>query len=92
MGGVVRNINLECPLPVPSVQELAKKLQPEMVPPRYLRDDIAAVNLSDDPHHAPLIDMSKLVNPDSQRQQEKELQRLHSACKHWGVFQVYVHA
>lgn len=85
--------NLECSLPVPSVQELATQ-HPEIVPSRYIRDNvddtIATVNPSSDDQilRAPLIDMAKLVNPDSQQQ---ELQNLHSACKNWGLFQVRVY-
>lgn len=82
-------LNLECCLPVPSVQELAIQ-QPEAVPPRYIRDHVVGdvdhvitVNPSSD--RVPLIDMNKLVDPDSQ---DAELRRLHSACKHWGLFQV----
>ncbi|KAJ4711696.1 2-oxoglutarate (2OG) and Fe(II)-dependent oxygenase superfamily protein [Melia azedarach] len=85
--------NLECSLPVPSVQELATQ-HPEIVPSRYIRDNvddtIATVNRSFDDQilRAPLIDMAKLVNPDSQQQ---ELQNLHSACKNWGLFQLINH-
>lgn len=76
-------LNLECCLPVPSVQELAIQ-QPEAAPPRYIRDDVVGDHfIAVD--RVPLIDMNKLVNPDSQ---DAELQRLHSACKHWGLFQV----
>ena len=72
---------------VPSVQELAK--QPIInIPPRYLRHD------DQDPlillHHTclpsvPIIDLKKLVAADSM---DYELERLHSACKDWGFFQV----
>ncbi|KAK0580207.1 hypothetical protein LWI29_037998 [Acer saccharum] len=74
---------------VPSVQELAK--QPIInIPPRYLRHD------QDPPillHHTclpsvPIIDLKKLVAADSM---DYELERLHSACKDWGFFQVINH-
>jgi hypothetical protein len=78
--------SLQWSLPVPSVQELAiQGLQ--TVPPRYVRDDkdIIITAPSNPSLRVPLIDMTKLVNPDSQ---EQEIQRLHSACKEWGLFQV----
>lgn len=82
--------SLESSLPVPSVQELALQ-RPEKVPPRYIRDDddgggdIIATAISDPTLRVPLIDMAKLVNAETQ---EDELQKLHLACKDWGVFQV----
>ncbi|GAV78254.1 2OG-FeII_Oxy domain-containing protein/DIOX_N domain-containing protein [Cephalotus follicularis] len=84
--------NLEWSLPVPSVQELAIQ-RPDTVPSRYIRDDLDHINTVDVDHHhssipVPLIDMTKLVNPDSQPQ---ELQNLHSACKDWGIFQIINH-
>ncbi|GLT54550.1 hypothetical protein SLA2020_277420 [Shorea laevis] len=81
--------SLEWSLPVPSVQELAiQGLQ--TVPPRYVRDDtdIIITAPSDPSLRIPLIDMTKLVNPDSH---EQEIQRLHSACKEWGLFQIINH-
>lgn len=81
--------SLETSLAVPSVQELALQ-QLHKVPLRYIRDDedadfCTSPNYSDPPPHIPLIDMAKLVNVDTQHD---ELQKLHLACKHWGVFQV----
>ncbi|XP_062174885.1 oxoglutarate-dependent flavonoid 7-O-demethylase 1-like [Alnus glutinosa] len=81
--------SLEWSLPVPSVQELAiQGLQ--TVPASYVRDDtdIIITTPSDPSLRIPLIDMTKLVNPDSQQQ---EIQRLHSACKEWGLFQIINH-
>ncbi|KDP20395.1 hypothetical protein JCGZ_05278 [Jatropha curcas] len=82
--------NLQWSLPVPSVQELVLQ-QIQTVPPRYIRDDLF-IYPSDDHHsprpRVPLIDMTKLVNPDSQ---SSELQKLHSACKDWGLFQLINH-
>jgi hypothetical protein len=78
--------SLEWSLPVPSVQELAIQGL-HTVPPRYVRDDMdIIITVPSEPSlRVPLIDMTKLVNPDSQ---EQEIQRLHSACKEWGLFQV----
>ncbi|KAA8515720.1 hypothetical protein F0562_018669 [Nyssa sinensis] len=82
--------NLEWSLPVPSVKELSIQ-RPETLPPRYLRDDvdypITAPN-SDPSFSISLIDMAKLANPEFQ---ESELQKLHTACKDWGVFQLLNH-
>ncbi|KAB1224885.1 Protein SRG1 [Morella rubra] len=82
--------NLKWSLPVPSVQELAIQGL-DKVPPRYVREDvdkIVVASTSDPALRVPLIDMNKLVYPDSQ---EKEVQKLHSACKEWGVFQMIHH-
>ena len=81
--------SLESSLAVPSVQELSIQ-RPEKVPPRYIRDDLDDIITvhSDDDHptfRVPLIDMAKLVNAETQ---EQELQKLHLACKDWGIFQV----
>ncbi|XP_054814689.1 S-norcoclaurine synthase 1-like [Prosopis cineraria] len=77
--------NLESSLPISSVQELAIQ-RPKQVPPRYIRDDheIGACP-SDSSLRVPLIDMAKLVNTETRAQ---ELQTLHLACTHWGLFQV----
>lgn len=71
---------------VPSVQELAKQTIFSL-PPRYLRPD------QDHPivpsntwlPSIPVIDLQKLLVGDSI---DKELERLHSACREWGFFQV----
>jgi hypothetical protein len=81
--------SLEWSLPVPSVQELAIQ-RLDKVPLRYVRDDLDQIvtNTPCNPSlrvRVPLIDMTKLVNPEFH---EKELQKLHSACQEWGVFQV----
>jgi hypothetical protein len=80
--------SLEWSLPVPSVQELATQ-KIDKVPLRYARDDldqIVTTTPSNPSLRVPLIDMTKLVNPDFH---ERELQKLHSACQEWGVFQVF---
>ncbi|XP_050220379.1 protein SRG1-like [Mercurialis annua] len=82
---VVEAKNLHYSLPVPSVQEVAAQ-QLETVPPRYIRDD--TTSSADGFLLVPLIDMSKLVNSDSQA---LELQKLHASCKDWGLFQLINH-
>ena len=84
------NVNLEWSLPVPSVHDIAvHKL--ETVPSRYIRDDMddlnAAISSDDDSFRVPLLDFSKLVNSEFQ---DLELQKLHFACKEWGMFQVNI--
>ncbi|XP_019434085.1 PREDICTED: protein SRG1-like [Lupinus angustifolius] len=83
--------NLESSLQVPSVQELALQ-RLDKVPPRYIRysdsDDIISTVSSDPSLRVPLIDMAMLVNAATQ---DEELQKLHLACKDWGVFQVLNH-
>lgn len=81
--------SLESSLTVPSVQELSLQ-NPQKVPQRYIRDDadhdFCTFPSSDPSLTIPLIDKAKLVNTDTQ---QDELHKLHLACKHWGVFQVY---
>ncbi|CAK7349005.1 unnamed protein product [Dovyalis caffra] len=63
-----------------NVQEISNQ-QLETVPPLFIRDDVCGViNTvpSGNSLPVPLIDMSKLANPEFQ---EIELQKLHSACK-----------
>ncbi|KAJ6408842.1 hypothetical protein OIU84_008523 [Salix udensis] len=83
--------NLQSSIPVPSVQELAS-LQLEAVPSRYIRDDmesiISTVASDNSTLRVPLIDMAKLVDSESH---ETELQKLHAACKEWGIFQLINH-
>ncbi|CAK7331801.1 unnamed protein product [Dovyalis caffra] len=82
--------NLESSIPVPNVQELVSQ-QLETVPSRYIRDDMDTIITtvpSDLSLRVPLIDMTKLVNSESQ---DTELQKLHAACKDWGIFQLINH-
>lgn len=77
--------SLESSLPVPSVQELAIQ-RPDEVPRRYIRDGDEIATFPFDPTiRVPLIDMAKLINAETKQQ---ELQKLHFACRNWGVFQV----
>ncbi|KAJ1434413.1 Oxoglutarate/iron-dependent dioxygenase [Sesbania bispinosa] len=79
--------SLESSVPVPSVQELALQRSQE-VPQRYIRDEFFCTSPSHPSLRVPLIDMANLLNAHTQQQ---ELQKLHLACKHWGVFQIVNH-
>ncbi|XP_041028794.1 protein SRG1-like isoform X2 [Juglans microcarpa x Juglans regia] len=74
---------------VPSVQELAKEPIPN-IPPIYVRDDQDLSFLSSESSlpSVPVIDLERLVVEYSS---SSELERLHSACKDWGFFQVVNH-
>lgn len=76
-------------LPVPSVQELAKK-PTVAVPPRYTRPEQDAPVISDDAliSKFPVIDMQSLL---SEASMDSELIKLHFACKDWGFFQLVNH-
>ncbi|CAL1373287.1 unnamed protein product [Linum trigynum] len=84
---------------VPSVQELAKSNNARAaVPPRYIREreelvtrsvvdeNGGSVVIGDD--EVPVIDMEKLLSPDSMA---SELSKLHFASTHWGFFQLINH-
>ncbi|MBA0706140.1 hypothetical protein Golax_018268 [Gossypium laxum] len=76
---------------VPSVQELAKDPIAK-IPPRYLRPLQEQPHSISPNHHlpsVPIIDLQKLAAGDFV---DSELQRLHSACKKWGLFQVVNHS
>lgn len=80
-------------LPVPNVQELAKEAIAE-VPPRYVRTD-QDHPLMDDDHgtlllEVPVIDLNNLSSSDGNLR-ESELEKLHTACKDWGFFQLINH-
>jgi isopenicillin N synthase-like dioxygenase len=79
-------VRLGTSLLVPSVQELAKESLTS-VPERYLRPEQEPPVTVDviDTSEIPVIDMGKLLIDDS------ELDRLHSACKEWGFFQLVNH-
>ncbi|PIA30034.1 hypothetical protein AQUCO_05700023v1 [Aquilegia coerulea] len=75
---------------VPNVQELAKQ-SIDALPPRYVRTDLDAPTIVSDPAltlTVPVIDMEKLLNGDTM---DSELDRLNSACKDWGFFQLVNH-
>ncbi|KAJ4703768.1 2-oxoglutarate (2OG) and Fe(II)-dependent oxygenase superfamily protein [Melia azedarach] len=76
-------------LPVPSVQELAKK--PLItVPPRYIRprQDPPFITDANSSTQVPVIDMIKLLSGEVM---ESELEKFHHACKDWGFFQLINH-
>ncbi|KAI3951045.1 hypothetical protein MKW92_048768 [Papaver armeniacum] len=84
--------NFGASLLVPNVQELAKQ-SPEQVPDRYIRSDQDSVTNISGPSmtdQIPVIDLQSLLSPDPIIG-EFELERLHSACKEWGFFQVVNH-
>ena len=82
----IKVTNLGSSLPVPCVQELAKEAL-TTVPPRYVRLDQDPPFVSDTSSlpKVPVIDMQSLTSKDLM---DKELEKLHHACKHWGFFQV----
>ncbi|KAI3968601.1 hypothetical protein MKW92_028131 [Papaver armeniacum] len=78
---------------VPSVQELAKQSLAE-IPPRYIRNDLEPLtNLSGLPLidlTIPVIDFQNLLSPEPLIG-DLELEKLNSACKEWGFFQLVNH-
>ncbi|WRX27230.1 Non-hem dioxygenase N-terminal domain - like 10 [Theobroma cacao] len=72
---------------VPSVQELAKEPITK-IPHRYLRPEQEPHSVLGDEllPSVPIIDLQKLVAGDFV---DSELERLHSACKDWGFFQLH---
>ncbi|KAI3898032.1 hypothetical protein MKW92_029863 [Papaver armeniacum] len=81
---------------VPSVQELAKREITEF-PDRYIRTSCSSISLDHDINHSdsaahsiPVINIESLLSGESILA-ESELQKLHSACKDWGFFQVVDH-
>ncbi|KAL7617188.1 protein SRG1 [Lactuca sativa] len=88
-------INFGRSLIVPCVQELAKKSITK-IPPRYVRQDHQKPFLtsSDDTSNLsiPVIDLHALFSTDSESSTySSELNKLHSASKEWGFFQVINH-
>ncbi|GMY37825.1 protein SRG1-like [Fagus crenata] len=84
-------VNLGKSIIVPSVQELTK--EPIInIPARYVRDDQDPLIVSDSEESSlpsvPVIDLERL---DVEDYMNSELERLHSACKDWGFFQVVNH-
>ncbi|KAJ0016646.1 hypothetical protein Pint_11595 [Pistacia integerrima] len=76
--------------PVPSVKEVANESL-AAVPPRYVRPDQDSPSLSNVTSslpQVPVIDMSKLLSPDSM---DSELDKFHHAFKEWGFFQLINH-
>ncbi|PVH48283.1 hypothetical protein PAHAL_4G298800 [Panicum hallii] len=80
-------------LPVPNVQALAQTYNrsDEQIPERYIRVEEAAEEVIIDhgiSSAIPIIDVSKLLDPDSSKE---ECAKLGSACRQWGFFQVINH-
>ena len=73
-------------LPVPFVQELAKKPLIS-VPPRYVHpdQDPPIISLDSSSPQVPIIDMQRLLSEDFM---DSEFQKLDHACREWGFFQV----
>ncbi|KAJ7978993.1 2-oxoglutarate (2OG) and Fe(II)-dependent oxygenase superfamily protein [Quillaja saponaria] len=81
--------NLGSSLLVPSVQELTKETL-STVPSRYVRldQDPPIISKITSLPEVPVIDLTKLFSEDFK---EFELEKLHSACKNWGFFQIINH-
>lgn len=73
-------------LPVPCVQEIAKKPL-TTIPPGYVRSDQENpfISYNNSVPQVPVVDMQRLLSADCL---DSELQKLHRACKEWGFFQV----
>ncbi|XP_010665637.1 protein SRG1 [Beta vulgaris subsp. vulgaris] len=87
-----QNLRLGKSILVPSVQELAQKSL-ESVPERYIQLNQEPIILGADDElsnhndfQVPIIDMKTLVSGDV-----LELDKMHSACKEWGFFQLINH-
>ncbi|KAI3841880.1 hypothetical protein MKW92_038077 [Papaver armeniacum] len=81
---------------VPSVQELVKKEITE-IPDRYIRKSSSSVSLDHQTNHSdsaaqeiPVINIERLLSAEPILA-SNELEKLHSACKDWGFFQVVDH-
>ncbi|XP_051135365.1 protein SRG1-like isoform X3 [Andrographis paniculata] len=76
-------------LGVPNVQELAKE-KLSRVPERYVRHerDQEELVLPQYSSEIPVVDLQKLLDESSM---DSELQLLHTACQHWGFFQLINH-
>ncbi|KAG8092534.1 hypothetical protein GUJ93_ZPchr0012g19484 [Zizania palustris] len=77
-------------LPVPNVQELARTCERTgmQIPDRYVRPEAVAdevIGGADAGAAIPVIDLAKLLDPRSSRE---ERAKLGSACQQWGFFQV----
>nr|ADE76618.1 unknown [Picea sitchensis] len=76
---------------VESVQELALNVDPQVVPPRYIRpwEERPTSSLLISPESAILlIDMKKLILHPEDYQRQQEMERLSNACQEWGFFHV----
>ncbi|CDP20118.1 unnamed protein product [Coffea canephora] len=79
-------------LKVPFVQDLTKE-NPSSVPTRYIRpdnDQYPTISNGGSFHQIPVVDMQNLFSS-AEEVSDLELQKLHSACKEWGFFQLINH-
>ncbi|KAJ8616584.1 hypothetical protein MRB53_035956 [Persea americana] len=83
------HVTLGSSLPVPNLQELARE-HLITVPPRYVRpdQDPPVAFASESFPMVPTVDMERLLHEESM---PLELEKLHSACKDWGFFQLVNH-
>lgn len=65
-----------------SVQELIKT-QIREIPEKYVIDQEAAISSE---LSVPIVDMKRFFSSDEAK--ASELEKFHSACKEWGIFQV----
>ncbi|KAI3870384.1 hypothetical protein MKW92_047828 [Papaver armeniacum] len=94
MEETAKMIKLGNGLSVPIVQELAKSLSEE-IPSRFICTDqdpviIGSASSSIIDETVPVIHLQNLLSPEPSTR-KLELNRLHSACKEWGFFQVVNH-
>ncbi|GMI93520.1 SENESCENCE-RELATED GENE 1, senescence-related gene 1 [Hibiscus trionum] len=82
-------VNFGKSLIVPSVLELVKQSITK-IPPRYQRphQESPSISANHQLPSVPIIDLQKLA---AAHLFDSELERLHSACKNWGFFQVVNH-
>ncbi|KAF8408981.1 hypothetical protein HHK36_005052 [Tetracentron sinense] len=84
----MERVNFGRSILVPSVKELGKEGMVK-IPARYTHPDQETPAVWAGAHQSvPVIDMQSLLFGDSR---DSELERLHSACKEWGFFQVANH-
>lgn len=76
-------INFGRSLIVPSVQEIAKQTITD-IPPRYVQRQLDQDHISHHHESVPIIDLYNLFSNAS----GSELNKLHTASKEWGFFQV----
>ncbi|KAK3157120.1 hypothetical protein QOZ80_2AG0116440 [Eleusine coracana subsp. coracana] len=91
MSGLFDKINVEFIDQHESVQVVADTIRDtDEIPERYVRPEIKAdaVIFDDVGCNLPVIDMSRLLNPEFS---EEETAKLGSACEQWGFFQLVNH-
>ncbi|KAK4589392.1 hypothetical protein RGQ29_020104 [Quercus rubra] len=84
----IKVTNMGSSLPVPCVQELAKEAL-TTVPPRYVRLDQDPPFVSEKLSEILEFSITEILT--SKDLMDKELEKLHHACKHWGFFQLINH-